>query len=294
MGDGRSQDEERLLARLNALKPSSISLDAAPTITSSKVEEGNDDTSDDLITRFQQLYGRQSKGGVETPSVPSSPAQAVEQGLPSPTIEELLAELGADNSNEMDKSEEIEARKLMAEAKPLLPENPTDREADIPSEKVDDTALKPIDEENDDAEAEAALQRILDDAEQDPDEEEEEPNIKHSTTTHRPGAKRPIDSFAELQFPSTPDDDLGASQLPSAPTTNPSARKRQTQARSKGFSDDEINSWCVICCANAAVQCFGCNKDLYCWGCWREGHMGADAGLAERTHVWERYSKPTK
>lgn len=98
-----------------------------------------------------------------------------------------------------------------------------------------------------------------------------------------------LDSFSALQFPSTPDSTFAGLELPSAPTTAP---RRKEKAEGKPPSNEEIETWCVICCNDAKVRCFGCDKDLYCWGCWREGHMGEDAGLEEKGHVWERYKKP--
>jgi len=45
--------------------------------------------------------------------------------------------------------------------------------------------------------------------------------------------------------------------------------------------------WCVICNADAVLRCVGCEGDLYCRGCYKEGHKGED--LVE--HSTEQFKK---
>jgi hypothetical protein len=74
--------------------------------------------------------------------------------------------------------------------------------------------------------------------------------------------------------------------LPSAPKTAPQSKKKtipQTKTAT-GFSDKEIDDWCVICNEDSEVSCLGCDNDKYCLKCWKEGHLGPDAGLDERRH----------
>ena len=82
-------------------------------------------------------------------------------------------------------------------------------------------------------------------------------------------------------------DDLG---LPSAPTFKPVSLDPETSTRK--YTDEEIETWCVICQDDATITCLGCGGDLYCAKCWREGHIGPDAGLEERRHKWLKYKKP--
>jgi hypothetical protein len=78
--------------------------------------------------------------------------------------------------------------------------------------------------------------------------------------------------------------------LPSAPTFKPA--DKPTKEVAKRFTDEEIDSWCIICQDDATVQCNGCDGDLYCANCWKEGHMGPDVGREERSHRWSKYRKP--
>lgn len=97
-----------------------------------------------------------------------------------------------------------------------------------------------------------------------------------------------------LNLPSTPSKDpvhpdpLG---LPSAPTFKPTDKPVPGLAKNI-FLDEEIDSWCIICQDDATVKCLGCDGDLYCAGCWKEGHMGADVGYEERGHKWTKFRKP--
>lgn len=85
--------------------------------------------------------------------------------------------------------------------------------------------------------------------------------------------------FASLSKPSPPQsNDLN---LPSAPSFAPGKKPTTVAA---AFTDEEIDSWCIICCDDATLKCLGCDGDLYCQNCWMEGHRGESAGLEERRH----------
>jgi len=81
--------------------------------------------------------------------------------------------------------------------------------------------------------------------------------------------------------------------LPSAPTGKPVDKVGGVEGgRLKKYTDEEIETWCVICNDDATVKCFGCGSDLYCARCWKEGHMGVDVGYEEKNHKWENFRKP--
>lgn len=78
--------------------------------------------------------------------------------------------------------------------------------------------------------------------------------------------------------------------LPSAPTFKP--LDKPVKGVMKKYTDEEVDSWCIICQDDATVKCLGCDEDLYCASCWKEGHMGPDVGWEERRHKWTKYRKP--
>ncbi|KAJ8066042.1 hypothetical protein OCU04_005135 [Sclerotinia nivalis] len=94
---------------------------------------------------------------------------------------------------------------------------------------------------------------------------------------------------------SSPSDPLG---LPSAPSTKPVeklAKPSKGALESKGglkkYTDEEMDTWCIICQDDATAQCVGCEGDLYCARCWKEGHMGVDAGWEFKRHQWRKWER---
>ncbi|QSZ37520.1 hypothetical protein DSL72_008618 [Monilinia vaccinii-corymbosi] len=87
-------------------------------------------------------------------------------------------------------------------------------------------------------------------------------------------------------------DSLG---LPSAPVTNPVDRRLVTEAKGglQKYTDEEMDAWCIICQDDATVECVGCDGDLYCARCWKEGHMGPDAGGEFKRHQWRKWVRPS-
>jgi hypothetical protein len=100
--------------------------------------------------------------------------------------------------------------------------------------------------------------------------------------------------FASLSSPSPSSkpqtDALG---LPSAPSFHPSAKPPKVTSTVK-HTDEEIDTWCIICNDDATLKCLGCDNDLYCQNCWMEGHRGPDAGWEEKRHKAVLYSKKKK
>lgn len=89
--------------------------------------------------------------------------------------------------------------------------------------------------------------------------------------------------------------DLG---LPSAPTTKPvnklvTESTKEVKGGLKKYTDEEMDTWCIICQDDATVECVGCEGDLYCARCWKEGHMGGDAGSEFKRHQWRKWERPS-
>lgn len=63
--------------------------------------------------------------------------------------------------------------------------------------------------------------------------------------------------------------------LPSAPTgLGPAHRTAAEEDDEDGerSEEDETDTWCVLCNADATLRCTGCDGDLYCSSCWVEAH----------------------
>ncbi|MCJ1459081.1 hypothetical protein MMC28_009458 [Mycoblastus sanguinarius] len=286
MDNEPSEQDSVLLARLNNLKKSTVAFDSHATV-SDQVPVKIEETPEDLIARFQKLHGKAAADVTKQPSTEFSFHS--EDRPPSPTIEELLAELGPEEQYTIDYTDIKEANELLAEAKrSLTVEDAASRDHEHKrSDSAEKTTASASNDEDEDAEAEASLQRVLDEVELERQQEPAPSNPSHHhNSAPSPAPSDNPDSFAALIFPPIPDYPLPSHALPSAPSNVPSSRP--AKPKGSAFSEEELDSWCIICCANASIKCFGCDGDLYCWGCWREGHVGEDVGLEEKRHVWER------
>ena len=262
------------------------------------------ETADDLVARFRQLTTSTNSGSV-APALTESDGDHLE--TKEETAEELLVVLNAGGDSKLDHNEQSAIQKLLNEAKNTLSEAEANdistTEATIPEpleEAEDDTGR------TEDGEAAASLQQILDELEQEK---------RYSLPPSPSGSDCPSPSFRspyrdhsppalDLGLPCTPTaiassppvaDTESSLDLPSAPTAAPSWKPKVSSKKTKPklpkFTDDEIDSWCVICNDDGTVKCIDCEGDLYCTKCWKEGHVGKDAGLEERGHRWTKYSK---
>jgi len=261
------------------------------------------------------------------------------------TLEELLSELGVNETWELDPDDPAEMRSLLQEAKNALPETPStapknrhkvdekpqsnnnsltgdlDMTAfalnDEHSEVKGDGAAERLEDES--REAQEIVAKMLDEVnlerangpasqtENDGHKDEGDLNLPsapsalpdleapsfskksldfESDIAARMAALSGLDSSTKPFTSSSKADELG---LPSAPTFKPA--DKPLKGVMKKYTDEEIDGWCIICQDDATVKCIGCDGDLYCAGCWKEGHMGPDVGWEEKRHKWMKFRK---
>ncbi|RYC65813.1 hypothetical protein CHU98_g362 [Xylaria longipes] len=92
-------------------------------------------------------------------------------------------------------------------------------------------------------------------------------------------------------LPSAPSDAVDSLGLPQPPTFAPSDRPVPGLAKRTGLTDEDQKTWCVVCLEDGAVRCLGCEDgdNVYCARCWKEMHVGPQAGYDERGHSWETF-----
>jgi hypothetical protein len=128
------------------------------------------------------------------------------------------------------------------------------------------------DTEPTEAELEAVMREI--EAMETPEESDAEDMSLPQVPSHLPDVTK-IDSEQEPNV-----------TLPSAPSAAPGTKKRTvTKKEAKPeYTEEEIDSWCVVCNEDSEVECLGCDGDKYCSRCWEASHKGPDAGWDERSH----------
>lgn len=290
----------------------------------------------DLVSRFRYLNGQPdvAQTSLDSPNAGGSGLLADEDGK---TVEDLLAELGPENSWNDIKDEESQIKDLLRTAHKDLEssramETSNDDEShgvSAQDENVRDgrdlndrnaaeehqSRTSGPSEEEIDREADEYVAQVLEELRLQSDivtTESQEEHHGRSQPEHESHASAgPSESFNMPSAPdkdiepppsyseTTADDDLAARfaslGLPSVPKTIKSPASKSTapvtKQPQKGFTDDEIDSWCVICNEDATLRCIGCDDDLYCTRCWLDGHKGPDAGYEERKHKAVQYNK---
>lgn len=284
------KSDQDLLARLNALKSTPIDLDRTQATTPSP------DDGDDIARRFLGLRSNTSPGvgGASSESNVTEPNEVED-------INDMLKELRSQQKQTLAPGDDKRVQILLAQAQDALdqPEDDSEGSPDGRQTTNEENSHDPVrdhdERESIDEDAEAAdlLAEILAEVQLDANVAQPEPE-----SPQRADENDAADAFDETLFPTTPakEPELPAPptnaplQLPSAPTAVPT--KPKPKSTTKKFLDAEIETWCEICQADAEVRCLGCDGELYCMRCWKEGHTGPDVGYEERSHRCVQYSKP--
>ncbi|KAK5674757.1 hypothetical protein LTS10_012493 [Elasticomyces elasticus] len=316
--------DDDLLARLNALKPSSVRLASRPN-ASVDIEVSRPQTVEDLLAeRLKALRSGSGPTGLDEPSstLSADKADALTSKVADEvatesdpirhwqhseddeqTLHELLAQLGPEDQYTLDPDDPKHIAALLKEAKEALPlQNETDPEdpgQKVESQGVDErnangkdateAGVEKSEDQHDDEEADEYVQKVL--AELDveekygsPEKSVTEANESRLILPFTPSALRQAPQAREPEPPNYEDSELEARfsklglDLPSTPTGPPSAKPRVTASVPKAksglptYTDEDIETWCCICNEDGEVRCLGCDSDIYCQQCWREGH----------------------
>lgn len=323
--------DESLLARLNALRPSTVSLTSSfkPSTAETSVE-ADPKPDADLASRFARLKGagRPDIKRAEPDTVDDDSGAAAYNAEDDQTLDELLQELSASqHDTTVSRTEAEEARNLLQDAKkaledqqaPVLAEN-EEHGGEIGGVEQQPAANAPPANNEDakdgklteDQEADEYIQRVLaevsleDGAEcgtEAADGEQQDHNEATTGEGETAGNAFPSKHGDEddegdgddgiIALPSAPTftpvspqaDPASENLLPSTPSSAPTSKPTSAlKPAGPSHTDEEIDSWCIICLANATLRCLGCDGDLYCDECWAEGHRGESAGYEERRH----------
>ncbi|CAD0011087.1 unnamed protein product [Aureobasidium pullulans] len=306
--------DDALLARLNALRKSPVTLSKTSPLDlpATPQRTGNSD----LTARFRSLT---PNSAVASPF--QEPEDTEHNEEDDRTIEELLQDLGPEDQWSVQRDEGERIRDLMREAKSALPEETEEqpnKELDIEVEAAepeedDEEEDEKNEDKRDDEEADDYVQRVLAELALEnkyggPDEEDEQEDERKKSTSdeHDDGDGGLSLPSAPTELPSSPapvnesniDDALSARfaslSLPGVPSFNPakkpvSIQKSGPKSNLPKYTDEDMESWCCICNEDATVKCMGCDGDLYCQECWRDGH-GTGPGQ-ERGHRALAYAK---
>jgi hypothetical protein len=343
-----SQDDD-LLARLNALKPSSVSLGSAAKSPVATAPSAPTTVEDKLADRLKSLRAGSGAASRDVPSASahldkadalralvqdeiaadSDPIRDWQQQDPDEqALEDLLADIGADDQWKLDPEDPKHIASLLKEAKDSLPQETeaVGQEADSSEdwqhvdhpEPETKAATKcgqgKSNDAQDEADADNYVQRVLAELEIEkkygvPQEDHLESQMPSESKAHTADLELPStpadlrDTSCTAEPPTYEDSELEARfsklglDLPSTPNAPPSAKPKVTasiagsKATSKlpTYTDEDIDSWCCICNEDGEVRCLGCDGDIYCHGCWQEGH-GNGPGQ-ERGHRAIQYSK---
>jgi hypothetical protein len=306
--------DDALLARLNALRKSPVTLSKTATLDPPSTPPQT--TANDLTARFRSLTPNNT---LNSPSIDDTEHNEEDDR----TIEELLQDLGPEEQWSVQRDEGERIRDLMAEAKSALPAEEAEKaegkdldievgvikpehEDDEEEDEEEDDDKEHNQDKRDDEEADDYVQRVLAELafdkkyggveeEKDEGEDKKEEDGDHGLSL--PSAPTELPSSPAPDQDANVDDALSARfaslSLPGVPSFNPANKPVNIQKSVKSnlpkYTDEDMENWCCICNEDATIKCVGCDGDLYCQECWSEGH-GNGPGQ-ERGHRALAYAK---
>ncbi|QIW96201.1 hypothetical protein AMS68_001719 [Peltaster fructicola] len=291
--------DDRLLARLNALKPSSVTLSTAPSI---EIETNKPDTPEDKLSeRLKRLRAGESvltKASPKTEEVQSRSVDHDDLHLHEwqadgneQSVDDLLAELASNEQAQLKPDDPEDIQRLIREARDALPAEQQDyTSADSQDNNENGTKEEAVDEDKlDEQDADDYIQQVL--AELEVERRYAPDDADHSNDEALPSA---LSDVQVIEPPSYEDSELEARfsklamGLPSAPSVAPTVKKQgKPKVKAVSKADDDMDSWCCICNDDGTLQCIDCDNDVYCRSCWTQGH-GSGPGQ-EQGHKAVRY-----
>ncbi|XP_009682913.1 abscission/NoCut checkpoint regulator isoform X1 [Struthio camelus] len=175
---------------------------------------------------------------------------------------------------------EEEKNKLLAEAASEL------REENTRQEKILQVAKRLAALRGQDPEKVTLENYKLPDSDEEVDEEEAILRVLKQLTE-----EAALDEASGFNIPPDQNTQPGPSQQNLPKKAKQKSQTSATMALAKSEdSDEEELPWCCICNEDATLRCHGCDGDLYCKRCFREGHDEFDL----KDHHISRYRLPSK
>lgn len=285
-------DDESLLFRLNALRKSNITLEKGPVAGENLADRLRNVRGRPVIKHIntsgkeEEVFTLVPKGISDEPDAQIEVASRVDNDFkdalrylsdaPAPTsadereVMDALRQAQELLQNQADESEKTTiVAKNTQKVKDATPDDNTRVDADGPISQQDiETLLAELD---------------LEGSEEDTQGTEVHSDFVQLPDTPKGLAKKPSESVEKrghglVELPSVPQTKpttKAGGSLPSVPTSSNAGAAKE---------DKDVDNWCIICLDDATVRCLGCDGDLYCANCWKEGHVGEDAGTEERSH----------
>ena len=328
--DDRAKDSD-LLARLNALKPSTVHFNKAtdlvdkPHAVESRQIESK--TGDDLTARFAALSGVSKDEGLAREEIAAHP-ELLEPDLDvnfdfpgdETAIDDLLADLELSDvkgaAGEQDWKDATKqtgnARDLLKEARLALRKPSIDDEenSDLTREResLDHGAATGEDAReirnpnaaiegetpapNDEVD-ELVRAAVEDVANEAPANEHEADSVIAEGKDCEPSEEP---SLADLGLPAAPTDlpTIGGDDEDTDYTLPAAPTYKPRDDFEQTDSGDDVETWCIVCLEDATLRCVDCDGDLFCDRCFAEFHHCESAGSEERNHKAILYEKTKK